>query len=236
MDPSGHFDHLRHAALDLLDAGNSTASVSQLLAVPAAVITRWRDEPVPPRPEASDRLLALAVDGHAPHFPTTLVVRRGAPAGMGRFAMQDILVVGLLIAAVALALGILTHGQGFGSMWIDATPLLGFGLLWLRRNQVLFKLDHRGIVVPGLFGGRRMSYAELADWWLVMHIRGQDTEEEVEGRLLTLHSRRKGTPPIKLFVADHVEIDPAVIERLDLVKTANQGVRPLTPIRSIPKA
>ena len=39
-----------------------------------------------------------------------------------------------------------------------------------------------------------------------------------------------------LFIADYVHIDQAVIQRLDLVKTANQGVRPLTPMHSIPKA
>jgi hypothetical protein len=236
MASSGRFDHLRHAALDLLEAGNSTVSVSQLLAVPADVIVRWRDEPLPPRPEPGDRLLALAADGHAPHFSTTLVVRRGAPAGPWGFAAQDILVCGLAVAATALFFGLLTHGRAFGSMWIDFTPLLGFGLLWLRRDQPLFKLDHRGIVVPGFLGSRRMSYADLADWWLVMHILGKDTDEEVEGRRLTLHSRRPGVAPIKLFIADHVDIDAAVIERLDLVKMANRGVRPLTPMRSVPKA
>ena len=229
------FDHLRHAALELLDAGNSTASVSQLLAVPAPVIVRWRDEPVPPRLDPADRLLALAATGHAPCFDTTLVVRRSAPSDMWGFALKDIAACGLFIAVAALFFGALTHGQGFGSMWIDVTPLLGLGALWLRRNQVLFKLDQRGIVVPALLGNQRMPYGDLADWWLVMHIQGKDTEEEVEGRKLTLHSRRKGAPSIELFVADYVPIDAAVVERLDLVKQANQGVGPLTPMRSVPK-
>ncbi|HYP34458.1 MAG TPA: hypothetical protein VES00_21505, partial [Burkholderiaceae bacterium] len=87
MTPREPYDHLRHAALELLDAGNSTASVSQLLAVPAAVIVRWRDEPVPPRPETGDVLLALGAAGHAPHFTTTLVVRRSAPTGLWGFAL-----------------------------------------------------------------------------------------------------------------------------------------------------
>jgi len=230
-----HFDHLRHAALDLLEAGNSTASVSQLLAVPADVIVRWRDEPVPPPLAPDEQLLALRAAGHAPHFSTTLVVRRCAPAGLWGFALQDVVVCGLLLAMVVLALAVLTHGNGLGHLWVDVTPLIGLGVLWLRRNQVLFKLDDRGIVVPRLFGSERMPYADLADWWLVMHVQGKDTDEEVEGRKLTLHSRRKGVAPIALFVADYVEIAPAVIERLDLVKTANQGVRPLTPMRSIPK-
>jgi len=235
MQPTGRFDHLRHAALDLLDAGNSTASVSQLLAVPADLVVRWRDEPVPSRPEPADRLLALAATGHAPHFSTTLVVRRCAPAGMWGIATQDLLVGAAFIGAVALFFALLARGHGLGSIGIDVTPLLGLGLLWMRRNQALFRLDHRGIVVPGLFGGQRMPYAELADWWLVMHVRGEGTQEEVEGRLLTLHSRRAGRPPIKVFVADYVQVDPAVIERLDLVKKANQGVGPLTPMRSVPK-
>lgn len=231
------FDHLRHAALDLLEAGNSTASVAQMLAVPAAVITRWRDEPVPPRLEPVDRLLALGATGHAPHFSTTLVVRRSAPGGLWGCALQYVLVCALLLIVMGLAFGVLSHGHDVvGDVWIDVTPLLGLGLVWLRRNKTLFKLDHRGIVVPGLFGSQRMLYGDLGDWWLVMHIQGKDTEEEVEGRQLTLHSRRKDQKPIELFVADYVPIDPAVIERLDLVKKANQGVRPLTPLRSIPRA
>ncbi|HEY8976622.1 MAG TPA: hypothetical protein VIN75_20575 [Burkholderiaceae bacterium] len=235
MTPREPFDHLRHAALDLLESGNSTASVSQLLAVPPDVIVRWRDEPVPPRLDPAARLLALGAAGHAPHFSTTLVVRRCAPGDMWRHALQDYVVCGLLLVMVMMAIRGLGHGGAFGSIWIDVTPLFGLGVLWLRRNQVLFKLDDRGIVVPRLFGSERLSYADLADWWLVMHVQGKDTDEEVEGRKLTLHSRRKGAPPIELFVADYVHIDQAVIERLDLVKTANQGVRPLTPVRSIPK-
>jgi hypothetical protein len=236
MTPREPYDHLRHAALELLDAGNSTASVSQLLAVPAAVIVRWRDEPVPPRPETGDVLLALGAAGHAPHFTTTLVVRRSAPTGLWGFALQNVLAVGLIFVVVALVLGALTQGRGFAYVSVDMFSVLGLGVLWLRRNQVLFKLDRRDIVIPRLFGNRRMPYGELADWWLVMHVLGKDSEEEVEGRKLTLHSRRKGTPPIELFVADYVTIDPAVIERLDLVKKTNQGVGLLTPIRSIPKA
>lgn len=231
------FDHLRHAALELLEAGNSTTSVSQLLAVPAPVISRWRDEPVPPKPEPADVLLALGATGHAPHFDTTLEVKRCAPAGPGGLALEDYVKGALFVALVVVAWALVTHSARlFGSVWIDISPLLTFGVLWLNRNRALFKLDRRGIVVPGLFGGRRMPYGDLADWWLVMHVQGKDTDEEVEGRKLTLHSRRKGVRPIELFVADYVHIDPAVTQRLDLVKKANQGIGLLTPIRSIPKA
>jgi len=233
------FDHLRHAALELIEAGNSTMSVARLLAVPEDVVMRWRDEPVPPRLAPADQLLALGAAGHAPHFSTTLVVRRCAPGGLWGFAMQDLLMGGLALIAIVLVFGLSGHANGIGRIWIDVTPLLGVAVLWLRRNQPLFKLDERGIVIPGLFGGRRMSYGDLADWWLVMHVQGKDTgddEDEVEGRKLTLHSRRRGVEPIELFVADYVHIDQAVVQRLDLVKKANQGVGPLTPMRSIPKA
>ena len=52
--------------------------------------------------------------------------------------------------------------------------------------------------------------------------------------LLTLHSRRAGVRPIEVFIDDRFPIDPAMIERLDLVKKTNQGVQPLTPIGEIP--
>jgi hypothetical protein len=236
MTSPAPFDHLRHAALEMLDAGNSTASVSQVLVVPAAVITRWRDEPVPPRPQAADVLLALGATGHAPTFTTTLVVKRSAPAGPGGLAMADYVRGALIVGLVVAGYGALTHSTAFfRSVWVDLTPLVTFGLLRLGRNRALFKLDDRGIVVPRLFRNQRMPYRDLADWWLVMHVQGKDTDQEVEGRRLTLHSRRKGVAPIELFVADYVSVAPEVTERLDLVKKANAGVGPLTPIRSIPK-
>ena len=69
-----------------------------------------------------------------------------------------------------------------------------------------------------------------------MHVLREDTDQEVEGRLLTLHSRRPGVRPVSVFISDAVTIDPRVLGRLDLVKKTNQGVQPLTPMRHVPRA
>ncbi len=58
-------------------------------------------------------------------------------------------------------------------------------------------------------------------------MRGEGTDEEREGRLLTLHSLRPGTPPVSVFIDDRVALDPRVLERLELVKKANQPAGPL---------
>jgi hypothetical protein len=236
MAAPGRFDHLRHAALDLLDAGNSMASVAQLLAVPKTVVARWREEPVPPRPDPDVVRATLVAQGHAPSFGTTLVVGRSRPGGLWDgvlgLGMRAALVVGL--PAVACEFWSVANFDGeFG---VCLTPLAAAAVMWLCRLQVLLRLDARAIVVPGLFGRSVLPYGDLADWWLVMHVKNEGTDEEVEGRLLTLHSRRPRVPPIEVFVADEVVIDPRVLERLDAVKRMNRGATPLTRIGEIPVA
>ena len=224
MSSPGSFDHLRHAALDMLDAGNSMASVSRLLAVPMPVIARWRAEPVPPRPGPG----ATNAKNRATAFPTTLVVARGFPHPLLRHVAVGYALAALTVGAFAWSLH--QDGSLVDDLEIDLALLLVCVAWWFQRRQPLFTLSRRAIVVPGLLGARKMPYAELADWWLVMHVKHEGTDEEVEGRLLTLHSRRAGVRPIEVFVDDHVEIDPPVIERLDQVKQANRDPGPLSPM------
>ncbi len=236
MAASARFDHLRHAALDMLDAGNSPAAVAQMLAVPVSVLLAWRDEPMPARPEPEAMLLALGAQGHAPSFGTTLAVTRTAPEDAWRRTLWNGFKGVLAIASAAFTVFSWKHQDEYGDFYVDLLPLAAFSLLWLDRNQPLFLLDGRAFVVPAWSGKRSVPYADLADWWLVMHVRGEGTDNEIEGRLLTVHSRRAGVAAVSVFIPDGVALDPRVLERLDLVKKVNQGVRPLTPICSIPKA
>lgn len=236
MADTARFDHLRHAALDMLDAGNSSASVAQMLAVPVSVIHEWRAAPMPARPEPEALLAALTAQGHAPSFGTTLAVPRTGPDGAWRRPLWNWFKSALAVGLFALAHASWKHQDTYGDLYADVLSLAAVSMLWLDRNQPLFLLDGRAIVVPRWFGKASIPYADLADWWLVMHVLHEDTDHEVEGRLLTLHSRRAGVRPVSVFIADGIPLDPRVIERLELVKKTNQGVQPLTPMRSIPKA
>lgn len=212
----------------MLDSGNSTASVSSMLGVPVDELVRWRDEPAAPRLEPADQVMALAAHGHAPRFDTTLVVTRSAPRHLWLDTAWLYLRPLLVILPLAVLWDLWTHSYGEGHVYVDVLPLMACLWIWLMRNRRLFVLDQRAIVVPGLFGSTVMPYADLKDWWLVMHVLDEGTDEEVEGRLLTLHSRGGRAKPIEVFVGDHVEIDPQVLERLEMVKQANQGPGPLT--------
>jgi hypothetical protein len=227
------FDHLRHAALDLLDAGNSTAAVAQLLAVPAPVVVRWRTEPTPPPLEPAAMLQAASGQGRHIGFRTTLVVTESFPRHLWRYTWS----VGVLgLFAIGLIVWWIHRGTpplDSEEFFLNVTPLACCAVLWLRRNQPLLVLDARAIVVPRLIGRKTLPYADLADWWLVMHVRREGTDDEVEGRMLTLHSRRAGVRPVEVFIADHVALDPQVPDRLDMVKKANQGVHPLTPMGEV---
>ncbi len=235
MGDSARFEHLRHAALDMLDAGNSSASVAQMLAVPVSVIQDWRSQPCPARPEPEALLAALSAHGHAPSFGTTLVVARAGPRDAWRRTLWNYFKAALAIGLFAFAYASWKHQDAFGDLYADVLSLAACSLLWLDRNQPLFVLDGRAIVVPRWFGKVVLPYAQLADWWLVMHVRHEDTDHEIEGRLLTLHSRRAGVRPVSVFIADSIALDPRVLERLEQVKKTNQGAQPLTPIRHLPK-
>lgn len=232
MSASGRFDHLRHAALDMLDAGNSPAAVANVLAVPVDVLVRWRHEPAAPPLEPSAQLAALVAQGHAPRFDTTLVVMRSAPRHLWRDTLWLYLRPVLLLGSLWLLWDLWTQSPGRAGFYVDVLPLAGGVAIWALRNRPLLLLNDRAIVVPHLIGNTVMPYADLKDWWLVMHVLHEGTDDEVEGRLLTLHSRGGRGRPVEVFVADHVEIDPLVLERLELVKKVNQGVGPLTRVAS----
>jgi len=216
----------------MLDAGNSTASVSTVLGVPVDVLVRWRDEPASPPLEPAAQVAALVAQGHAPRFDTTLVVLRSAPRHLWRDTLWLYLRPALLLGSFWLVWDLWTHSSGGGRFYVDVLPLAAGVAVWVTRNRPLFLLDDRAIVVPRLFGRTVMPYADLKDWWLAMHVRNEGRDDEVEGRLLTLHSRGGRARPVEVFVADHVEIDPRALERLELVKKVNQGVGPLTRMGS----
>ena len=231
MATTGRFDHLRQAALDMLDSGNSMASVSQLLSVPVSVIQDWRAGPVPPVPQPA-RAPAAPAAGRAPGFGDTLVVTRGPSSRLWSSAVGMHARAALVIGLLVLGYRLWRQASFDGDVEVSVFPLIAAVVIWLCRSQVLVLLDAHAVVVPGWFGPTTLPYADLADWWLVMHVRNEGSDEEIEGRLLTLHSRRAGVRPIEVFIHDHVEIDPRVIERLDAVKQANQGAGPLTPLRA----
>lgn len=232
MADTGPFEHLRHSALDLLAAGNSSAAVAQVLAVPQGIVARWHAEPVP----AGAPVDAVAVErarGGAIHFRTTLTL-----ASPLRFRLWHYVVAS---AGCAEVVGEFAAEPGHpGLAVLNLLLVLAFAAVLGRHlglARMLLVLGPDAAVVPGWWGGRRLAYADMADYWLVSVARGMgEDEDEVEGRLLTLHSRRPGVRPIEVFIDDRFPIDPALIERLDLVRQTNQGVRPLTLIGDIPKA
>jgi hypothetical protein len=163
--------------------------------------------------------------GHVPRFDETLVVLRSAPRDLWLDTLWLYLRPLLVILPLAILWDLWTHRSGEWHVYVDVFPLVACLSIWLMRNRRLFVLDERAIIVPGLFGSTVMPYVDLKDWWLAMHVLHEGSDDEVEGRLLTLHSRGGRSRPIELFVADHVEIDPRVLERLELVKQANHGPR-----------
>src|ERR1700757_4919258 len=72
MTDAARFDHLRGTAQDLLDAGNGTAAVADVLAVPRSVVAAWHDAPAqaaPVDPVAAERARSGKI-----HFRTTLTL------------------------------------------------------------------------------------------------------------------------------------------------------------------
>ncbi len=228
MPDSGRFDHLRPSALDLLDAGNSVASVAQVLGVPVGVVVRWRSEPTPAKVEA---IAAQRARTGAIHFRTTLTLATPLAFNPWHYVL-GVLACGDLVAQAVTASRhpVLTIGN-------LALLAVGVGMIvfWFGVSRTLLILGPEAAIAPGLLMRRSIAWSDLSDYWLVSDVRGRG-DDEIEGRLLTLHSRRAGVRPIEVFIDDRLAVDPAVIERLDEVKAANRGAGPLTPIGSIPKA
>ena len=233
MHDSGRFDHLRHSALDLLDAGNSTASVAQVLGVPAALVARWRSEP-------AAVAVAVAADGAVParrsqtgaiHFGTSLTLTRSFSLSLWHYVLC-VLACGDLVEDVVTAS---RHPALTVVNLVLLVVCVGVLVTWLGLSRTLLILGPEAASMPGLLGRRSIAYSDLRDYWLVSDVRGHG-DDEIEGRRLTLHSRRAGVRPIEVFIDDRQPVDPALIERLDEVKAANQGAGPLTPMRSVPTA
>ena len=229
MSDAGPFEHLRGSAQELLDAGNSTAAVAEVLSVPRSVVARWHAEP-PPAAAVDAVALERARSGSI-HFRTTLALTTPLRFRAWHYA------VALLASADVVAEVFIERGHaGLAAVNLLLVLVFAVGLArHLGLSRLLLTLGPDAAIVPGWWRPRRLPYSEMADYWLVSVARGLG-DDEVEGRLLTLHSRRAGVPPIEVFIDDRFPIDPAIIERLDRVKKTNEGVRPLTPIAEIPKA
>ena len=230
MGVPGRHEHLRHSALDLLAAGNSAASVAQLLAVPVSLVVRWRNEPVPPRHDPPTLRPAPNAHGKAMHFRTTLT--HAAPLA---FRIQHYLWAVLISGLVAaVAVGVLrdpaTNFHDHGDLLETAVVLAIAVVVCLRRSRVSLILGPEAFVVPRLIGRTTLPYSDMADYWLVGYTLNEGTDHEREGRMLTLHSRRPGVRPIEVFIDDDHALDPQVVERLELVKQANTKAGPLTRI------
>jgi len=228
MSDSARFDHLRASALDLLDAGNSTASVAQVLGVPVSVVARWRSEPLP---AAGDAVAAQRSRTGAVHFRTTLTLTTPLVFSLWHYVL-GVLACGDLVAQLVTASRhpVLTLVNLALLVVCVGVIVVGLGV-----SRTLLILGPEAAIAPGLLMRRSIAWSDLSDYWLVSVVRGR-RNEEIEGRLLTLHSRRPGVRPIEVFIDDRLPVDPAVIERLDEVKAANRGVGPLTPLGAIPKA
>ena len=230
MSAPGRFDHLRHSALELLASGNSTAAVAGLLQVPASLVARWRDEPVPPPLEPAAMLGAQSAQGRPLGFRTTLVVSESVSRRLWNYALAA-------YVAVSCGAGLADYwGESWATVrqheavWFNAAFIVACLLWCVKTSQPLAVLNERAVIVPGVLIATTLGYADLVDWWLVGHVQHEGTDNEREGRLLTLHSRRPDTAPLTVFIDDRVALDPRVLERLELVKNANQPPGPLTPL------
>lgn len=227
MAATGPYDHLRHSALELLSSGNGSAAVAGLLQVPLEVVVRWQCEPVPPPLEPAAMLAATRAQGRPIGFRTRLVVVESTRLRLWKIAMV-VWFAGSLAVALIESLRESWHGWAHhDGVWVNVAFMAGCAAWLWRLSRPLLVLDAQALVVPGLLGRTTLAYSDLADWWLVGHVEGEDTDHEREGRLLTLHSRHAGVAPATVFIDDHVDLDPRVLERLELVKQANQGPRPL---------
>lgn len=229
MPDARRFDHLRQSALELLAAGNSATSVAEVLAVPHGLVASWHAEPA----AAAAPVDAVAVErarSGTIHFRTTLTLT--SPL---RFRLWHVLVA--LLACAEVIVELFAEPGHAGLAVLNLLLVLAFAAVLGRHlglSRVLLVLGPDAAVVPGWWRPSRLAYADLADYWLVSVARGLG-EDEVEGRLLTLHSRRAGVHPIEVFIDDRFPVDAAMIERLDLVKKTNQGVQPLTRVGDILK-
>ena len=239
MTSTGDHEHLRPGAMALLDEGNTIESVSRVLGVPVSLVQRWRASP-PASPAAPAAPGARPAANQAIRFKTTLTFGESWPVRLYSLGLAALVVVIALPTWSNLAVSRFTDGL-FVKIALLATiglPIVFAVSALLRRVQTRLILGPDAAIVPHLFGRTVLPYAEMSDYWLVMHIMmtGEDNDVEIEGRLLTLHSSRKGVRPIELFIDDRAHFDDALVERLDAIKQANRGEHKLTRMGSFPAA
>jgi hypothetical protein len=146
------------------------------------------------------------------------------------FVMQGALLLGVLASYLRSK----AWAIGFLGLFSLVAPSVA-AARYFRLSRVGLILGPDAMIQPRLFGRTAWPYADLADWWLVSHVLNDGREGEIEGRMLTLHSRREGVRPIKVFIRDGDAFDMRLVERLALVKQANLGPGPLTRMGDLPK-
>ena len=240
MATPGSYEHLRPGALALLADGNSVESVARVLGVPDTVLLRWRDAPPEPSPGAIPPASAPHMLERALRFDTTLSFGASTTTRALSLCLAVLFVVVLVPTLYAMAHSQFDQGPVFKLFFVAFLVVFCGAVLakLLRKAQIRLILGPHAIVVPHLFGRTVLPYRELSDYWLVMHVlthQGED-DEEIEGRMLTLHSSRSGVRAIELFIDDREPLDERIVDRLDEVKRANRGAQPLTRIQDIPPA
>ncbi len=223
MAASGPHDHLRHSALELLASGNGSDAVAGLLQVPVDEVVRWQGEPEPTPLAPAAMLAATRAQGRPIGFRTRLVVVEPTRLRLWRITLAVWFGGSVAVALADSLRESWSRWADHDVVWINAAFMAACAVGLWRLSQPLLLLEAEALVVPGLLGRTTLAYADLADWWLVGHVEREGTDDEREGRLLTLHSRRPGVAPATVFIDDGVDLDPRVLERLELVKQANQG-------------
>lgn len=224
MTTPGSFDHLQRAALAMLADGNGADAVSQLLDVPLETLQAWQVSagrpPVPDAvasPEAGPASPAPLPDTRAPQrFRDELVHAEPASDRMVVLAGAVLLAIGGAALARWAARGAVSDGA---NVLLLVLPM-AFGLARMAQRHLVLG-PHRA-VVPGLFVGQSMAYADIASYSLERRSWQRGDGSTGFARTLTLHSRRPHARPLVANIPGDTAIDPRLLKRLASVVEFNR--------------